>query len=1258
MALTGAAALSAGVLVAGMLKEGASSAFDGIKSWWTDAEGKEDRRQAQWSSVRTAFERCLDSDPNASAEENPFGGWYLTPALAEQELADPPNRLSLWMRVGTGGGGGGKTSMGQNELRILVEPLLQRMWNHTRTVLKQRGRSPLRVVVLEQREWLLKLTHMEMDARCVEAIKARVRFVDEIRRSSAFANNAELKEEENRTLRDERGVLKIMSEDLGTMRRRVETLRGDATMASLFRQLTVDLRISVTKAIEFVYFVLNDGGKYPRVFDVLELREATTKAERERSGDSRAPGNLFASSGFTDTAMGLVLRSLVRSPVMVRVLPSRVSHADYDEDSGAEVSSVGRRSTLGAAAENPAARIMSRRDALRHVHTDDRLVVWAESASGLTSADRNGLSDPFVTVSWLGDSDDPARGPVVKGSLDPVWDAQLSVPWRGAGRLVFEVYDWDKVKGFGGYTLLGRATVDVGGDGGQMRRTLDLPLFNAAAASFGADGRAPGVDQCGSLVAVLVPPSGGGGGFGGDSVVSMSGGDVELDAALASLPGRLDTRTLVSDTVRSMDGAEKMSPALRAKVRSRLVELENPFRSADGALAVPRDAFAANAALLDRLVARRLRQQEPDCTVGEGSNGFVPRTFVSAHAYFVHFPDDTGVLDEVVPEKGKDETLVMERRYLRPLVSLVSHVFDLAAFVAVLEQASVVAGLGGDIMVLGTAAEHCKMMVDNGIKITRRIMLGCSSLLARCDDFPVENKRLQRWRDGPLETARTIFSAHLQPQLHDGNDSALARMTSLAQRFNAAQGRQDVLLLEGQRHLNQFLNTAASFSRRMEWLTDDDGIGADGRGSTAGTWADGERVQDYADTQRALQATSVGELTAAVRNRSGEAAAAADAAGAGEAAGGEGDSGGDASASSDEEGEEGAPEADQAPPPNDDDLASLHTSSAVFFENQRRFPLLGWKSSARGQTAILYYAPFTDQGGVQPYNETQSLADGWAWRPGSRWAVDYTIGDEEGFVYAFDFPKAVVGHLGGWNRERSALKHNVRRRRYRRPMVELRTWARDVPRPAEQPPAPGPSHFEGARRLVVLEARVSERGGGGGDASFALVTEKVRLFVSLRKEWCFTVGEVMRAVAGEGVPSPGVLRITAERGPDRELVAVTYDSQRDKSQIDFFAATDGERVRAIPRAPFRGLDAPLRVVEAWWGLAHKAADVTEQVQHLVDTHRADRLELCPTLQFSVSELPRHATGVLYIHYEFHGRRLVYYREAPAAVTVDFYAPKE
>ncbi|GEM08900.1 tricalbin [Rhodotorula toruloides] len=79
-------------------------------------------------------------------------------------------------------------------------------------------------------------------------------------------------------------------------------------------------------------------------------------------------------------------------------------------------------------------------------------------ARGLTSADRNGKSDPYAVFELNGER--VHKTEVVKKSLAPVWNEkfEMQVPSREAAKFVVEVHDWDRV---GASDKLGRAQIDL-----------------------------------------------------------------------------------------------------------------------------------------------------------------------------------------------------------------------------------------------------------------------------------------------------------------------------------------------------------------------------------------------------------------------------------------------------------------------------------------------------------------------------------------------------------------------------------------------------------------------------------------------------------------------------------------------------------------------------------------------------------------------------------------------------------------------------
>ncbi|CCF59812.1 hypothetical protein KAFR_0I00310 [Kazachstania africana CBS 2517] len=81
-----------------------------------------------------------------------------------------------------------------------------------------------------------------------------------------------------------------------------------------------------------------------------------------------------------------------------------------------------------------------------------------QSARGLLSADRNGKSDPFVTVYVNGKKEHKTK--TIKKTLDPVWNekAKLKIPSKTRSAITLNVFDWDRA---GENDFLGKVALDI-----------------------------------------------------------------------------------------------------------------------------------------------------------------------------------------------------------------------------------------------------------------------------------------------------------------------------------------------------------------------------------------------------------------------------------------------------------------------------------------------------------------------------------------------------------------------------------------------------------------------------------------------------------------------------------------------------------------------------------------------------------------------------------------------------------------------------
>lgn len=94
-------------------------------------------------------------------------------------------------------------------------------------------------------------------------------------------------------------------------------------------------------------------------------------------------------------------------------------------------------------------------------------------AEGLMSADRNGKSDPFVTLTLNGL--ELFKTKVVKKTLSPTWNegTTIPVPSRARSDLMMTVYDWDRA---GKNDLLGQARLDITGVKPLTSDIIHIPL--------------------------------------------------------------------------------------------------------------------------------------------------------------------------------------------------------------------------------------------------------------------------------------------------------------------------------------------------------------------------------------------------------------------------------------------------------------------------------------------------------------------------------------------------------------------------------------------------------------------------------------------------------------------------------------------------------------------------------------------------------------------------------------------------------------
>ncbi|KAJ6254840.1 tricalbin-1-related [Anaeramoeba flamelloides] len=93
------------------------------------------------------------------------------------------------------------------------------------------------------------------------------------------------------------------------------------------------------------------------------------------------------------------------------------------------------------------------------------------NGTDLRSADINGKSDPYVTVTF-GEEKPIWRTWVQKKTLSPIWNQWCELE-DVEGKLILDVWDWDKI---GKHAFLGRAIVDLGEISVNELETLPLQL--------------------------------------------------------------------------------------------------------------------------------------------------------------------------------------------------------------------------------------------------------------------------------------------------------------------------------------------------------------------------------------------------------------------------------------------------------------------------------------------------------------------------------------------------------------------------------------------------------------------------------------------------------------------------------------------------------------------------------------------------------------------------------------------------------------